>query len=950
MNNGHRKHRLASWRRATLVALGAACLTSCHDDLLTGTPEWLGSSIYEELESRGCFETTLALIDDPDLSETNYPEMLRRTGSLTLFVAPDSAWATYLARRGVSKVGQLPRAEKKNLLKAAMVNNAYLIELLSNTPGNPPAEGACMRRESRVDIKDSIPLVPRSAYPPVNSYRQDNEGYVIDYWAAVRNRDSIRLYKDNSATPMIHFLPDFMRLNNLTSQDLSVLTNGAESDVASTCYINGVKVVERDITCQNGYIHVLADVPVQLDNMAEIVNSKPQFSIFSSLLERFSYPQFVALQSTDGRSDSLFVKRYFNNGGQGHGLNRVEESDRTVSGMLTLDPGWNRYVRNTTNTSANYQQDGAAFLVPCNDAMQQYLSPSGGGSAIGEKYGHDWQRVPDDVVLPFLNNCLKSSFVSTTPSKFYNVRNTASEAMGLTVEAVDSCFMACNGVVYQLNRPFVAPEHQSVLFPVMLRADDDLGILYKAVSDARYSDRANVTPNWTVNEYQTYLNSMACTYSFLAPSDGAFATYIDPYSIYERKPIGYRFYLDPSNAFYPVMATAYEAEQTADGNYRLTDQVATRNGLVTLGLVNNRLQDLLENIIVVHGQKGSLPFHAGQSIYLNKAGSPIAVRFEGTEVTGVAGSEAIEQGRFIPVRAGDATDLTSSGNGMTYVIGEIPATTRTSPYKLLTDTVVHPAYTAFTRLLAGSSFLGEEVDKHPTMDRALSLLGNYHYTLYVPCSEAIEALHDSGKLPTWYLYDEWDDYPVVMSDYADAHPGTYTDAQLDSIALLADSCKEVIRTTIENFLRYHIQDGSVYLGGIDTVGVFETAAVDTALNRFHRVSVRCDAAGYAVTDATGRTAHVVEGPHSNLPSRQYLFTKSTRYFYSTAYAVVQLIDDVLTYNDVQFIDPATFPVPRYPEGVTPASARSHDGRRQVSAQWKPQHAPLAGTTVKHTRL
>ena len=201
-------------------------LSSCQDDLLTGTPSWLGSSIYEELESRGQFTQTLALINDPDLSETNYPDLLRRTGSMTLFVADDAAWQRFLSKRGLTSVTQLPKAEKKNLLKSAMINNAYLIELLSNTAGDPPTEGACLRRTSRMDIADSIPVVVNADFPIVNPVRTESDGMQIDYWAEVRDRKSIKLYKDNTASPMVHFLPEYMKQNSITDLDLDMLTNG----------------------------------------------------------------------------------------------------------------------------------------------------------------------------------------------------------------------------------------------------------------------------------------------------------------------------------------------------------------------------------------------------------------------------------------------------------------------------------------------------------------------------------------------------------------------------------------------------------------------------------------------------------------------------------------------------------------------------------------------------
>ena len=55
----------------------------------------------------------------------------------------------------VKNYGQLSVAQKKMLLNSSMVNNAYLIELLSNVPGNPPQEGMCMRREVALSVYDS---------------------------------------------------------------------------------------------------------------------------------------------------------------------------------------------------------------------------------------------------------------------------------------------------------------------------------------------------------------------------------------------------------------------------------------------------------------------------------------------------------------------------------------------------------------------------------------------------------------------------------------------------------------------------------------------------------------------------------------------------------------------------------------------------------------------------
>ena len=67
---------------------------------------------------------------------------------------------------------------------------------------------------------------------------------------------------------------------------------------------------------------------------------------------------------------------------------------------------------------------------------------------------------------------------------------------------------------------------------------------------------------------------------------------------------------------------------------------------------------------------------------------------------------------------------------------------------------------------------------------AIQTFSSYHYTVYVPTNESIQALHDEGKLPTW---DE-------------------VEAEQD------EDEKEKMTERIEKFLKYHIQDNSLYNG------------------------------------------------------------------------------------------------------------------------------------------
>ncbi len=165
-----KKQEHKSFRRMSAFAvaccgllLGAWSLQSCEDEyLLTGQPEWLGNSIYEQLKDNGQYTTLLHLIDD--LGQT---EVLSHTGSKTLFAADDEAFAKWFESNswGVRNYNQLSLAQKKLLLNNSMINNAYLIELLSNVSGTPPMEGLCMRRETATSIYDSVYIMRPTEMP-----------------------------------------------------------------------------------------------------------------------------------------------------------------------------------------------------------------------------------------------------------------------------------------------------------------------------------------------------------------------------------------------------------------------------------------------------------------------------------------------------------------------------------------------------------------------------------------------------------------------------------------------------------------------------------------------------------------------------------------------------------------------------------------------------------------
>ena len=240
--------RMVKWLGAALFfTLHASLLTSCTEkDELMEEPSWLGNSIYEKLQEEGNYSYTLRLIDD-----LGQKDVLSQTGSKTLFVANDDVYNDFFKKKtwGAESYDQLTLAQKKLLFNSSMVNNAYLVELLSSVSGTKPLKGQCMRRPTATSVFDSVTFMNPAQMPNT------------PYWKEYRYADKpIVLLRDNTSKPMIHFLPVFMRNNKITNEDLSILTNGVSTSIEDS-WVNGKKLTEIDITCKNGYIHKVDGLP-----------------------------------------------------------------------------------------------------------------------------------------------------------------------------------------------------------------------------------------------------------------------------------------------------------------------------------------------------------------------------------------------------------------------------------------------------------------------------------------------------------------------------------------------------------------------------------------------------------------------------------------------------------------------------------------------------------------
>jgi hypothetical protein len=214
-------------------------VNSCTDDydLPDKTPSWLGSSIYNYLEQKGNYTNTIKLIDDLD-----YAEVLAKTGSKTLFVANDDAFNRFYQKNpwGVSRYQDLTQNMKKMLLYGAMLDNAYLLEMLPNLSSTSSSTGqnadgsyvtrnVSLKHTTSASVTDSIvhytgaqisaaTQVAETAVP-LKSANPDER----DEWARFRNADrGIYLALDGTTPMLSHWIDGQMGQNGITDGDFEV--------------------------------------------------------------------------------------------------------------------------------------------------------------------------------------------------------------------------------------------------------------------------------------------------------------------------------------------------------------------------------------------------------------------------------------------------------------------------------------------------------------------------------------------------------------------------------------------------------------------------------------------------------------------------------------------------------------------------------------------------------
>lgn len=844
---------------------------SCTDDMYdldTDQPSGL-NSIYGYLKGEGNYKNLTQLIRD-----LGQDEILDKTGSRTLFVADDAAFAKFFEsnRWGVKSYDELTKTQKSLLLKSAMIDNPLTTTLLSTAQGS--VRGEVCRRNTSQTILDSVLVVSKTSDVLPNTM----------YFDKIRNgsRDSIALFTDNSsAAPMVHFTAKYIGANKIQYSDIDFVLNDKEGSLAKEekefLVVNGAKVLDVDhdanIFCKNGFVHKVDRVILPLDNMAEIIRKDPQTKVWSNILERYAAVEvdpaltrsYYGDDYTDG--DSVFIKRYFSKWSYGSDPQNGEKGAKSFEqdafgnkaeegGLLKYDPGWNALVPQAHNNRVPMMEDLAVMMVPTDEAFNDWWN-NGSGADLKNAFGTP-ENTPLKTLSELVNVNMYDSFNKTIPSRASSIFDDDGAPIGIDFAAdVDRVEIGSNGLVYYTNKVFTPKTYASVLFPSVI-APETFATVGKGIEQL---------------DYKAYLNSMVSKYTFFLPTNDAMLTYIDPVSYGAvGGPNMWQFVYDEKSK--NIYAKVFKCSRDAEGNWVKGDSVnavgwksnaavGCKGQSINTGgdaVLADRMEDLLDNIIVI---ESLVP---GKKFYYTKGKN--YVRVEG-DIAGAAAQadkiSVVGSGQNNWNTSINPTDVYNKENGQTFVTDAVLMSTDQSVAKVLSS---HEEFSEFLSIAitAGAVNKQNAKDKWQAADqeygnlfniknygqpgaedmpsgkttadlKATYLLNNFHYTVYAPTNDAMEQAYAMG-LPRVSDIEELEEEIEVLKDME-------TEGDDATKKKIADLEKEISykKEAMLDFVKYHIQDNSVYMDK-----GFESKKYETAKTELNLATSVFDADAYAPED------------------------------------------------------------------------------------------------------
>jgi len=601
------------------------------------------------------------------------------------------------------------------------------------------------------------------------------------------------------------------------------------------------------------------------------------------------------------------------------------------------------------------------------------------------------------TILELVNVNMQTSLVSSVPSKFSSVLNDAQDPFfedktraeaEATIADVQMC---CNGAVYFTNMVYVPTAYKSVSYPVLV--NEKLQIIDWAIKDETLAFKAYL--NSMVAEYSFFvplidtINGGTFENKLVWIDPASF--YLDKEGG-KMKAIAFQ-YGTAEGEKGKIIAMLYDFDPTTGVLTYANKRLVSGSSDAVTAFIRNRLLDIMDyHIIIGDVEESASQDPNGYSYFRTKGRGTI--RFKNTGAFGDVATMDVQGGWQIenigkpdavqrPVKIIQRVDLSKKtsltpGNGRTYILDRPLQPSRKSVYDIVSDTATYKEFASFFKLMEEADIFEKTSNKNQIGAlRCVSSFNTYHYTVYIPKNSGVDALvknhtflmndeleaidtdFDNKKLYLQALYGESATGANVVAAFKDSLLNLserlfgYRDSAGVEKAMArritsgankeTDDQYEYRRDShyftnkkheqLVNFVKYHIQDNSVYVGADFNAGVddrtglpAEKAEYETAFMNANQQFVKMTVKGgndITINDKNGHVRTVqkltVDGttegkPYYNIMCREYeIKPQSTSgsltdasyltgefLIETSSYAVVHLIDEPLCNGDVIF--------------------------------------------------
>ncbi len=370
-------------KSCSIVLAFMLLFTQCRKkefDAYYGRHDNLEAPIFQQLETRKNFTQLLACID-----KAGYKDILGRAGYWTLFAPNDAAFGQYFKEKNISGINALDSNAARGIVQYLLVYNAFNKDRLDDFQGST-----------------AIGWVPDDAFKRRTAYYTGfyNDtlatGQVVKAVASNRNGNTNPYIAADNNNKYIPFFTDaYFNIKRLTAADYNYFF----PSIPYTGFnVVDARVLNQDITAENGVIHEIDKVITPLPSIDEYLRTKPEYSEFRKLYNRYMVNFQLNADATrryqvlTGDNQQVYIKAY--------------------NTLLAFSPNNENFKKELDNDG---QQNGWSIFVPRNEVLLNYVN-----TVILEHY-KTFENAPAQVIADFLNAHMWQSAV--WPTKFGSTAN-----------------------------------------------------------------------------------------------------------------------------------------------------------------------------------------------------------------------------------------------------------------------------------------------------------------------------------------------------------------------------------------------------------------------------------------------------------------------------------------------------------------------------------------------